>query len=312
MIDGDGNFAKLPDMTKKTRHRLLAISILTLPFVLFLGFFIFLEEPLPPLAPLPEPNGYDDLVKAGGWVSPDVGNYGENNTEQLRELVSSNAAALSLARVGLSRECRVPVQYSLSYISNHLNDLAGFKMLAQAFAAEGRLAELENRPADAAKSYLDLIALADKSARGGVLIDGLVGMAIEEIGRDHLQNLVSRLGAHVCRETATSLETLDSQAQSWDEIVQQENAWSRGTYRGWRYDLMRLQTGKSMAAAIAKSKQNFNGEEQKTRQLIIALAARAYELEKGHPPASAADLAPEYLKAVPRDPFTGRKMVLSP
>jgi hypothetical protein len=45
-------------MTKKTRNWLIALSILAFPFVLFLSFLIFLEEPLPPVAPLPNPNGY--------------------------------------------------------------------------------------------------------------------------------------------------------------------------------------------------------------------------------------------------------------
>ena len=45
---------------------------------------------------------------------------------------------------------------------------------------------------------------------------------------------------------------------------------------------------------------------------MIALASRAYELDKGHPPATAADLVPEYLKAVPQDPVTGTNLIYSP
>jgi hypothetical protein len=65
-------------------------------------------------------------------------------------------------------------------------------------------------------------------------------------------------------------------------------------------------------AAFAKSRNHVYAQEQKTRQLIIALAARAYELEKGKPPAGTADLVPEYLKAVPQDPVTGTNMIYSP
>ncbi len=45
---------------------------------------------------------------------------------------------------------------------------------------------------------------------------------------------------------------------------------------------------------------------------MIDIAARAYELEKKQPPASIADLVPDYLKAVPQDPLTGTNMVYSP
>jgi hypothetical protein len=35
-------------------------------------------------------------------------------------------------------------------------------------------------------------------------------------------------------------------------------------------------------------------------------------LDKGHRPANLADLVPDYLKAVPQDPFTGTNMVYLP
>jgi hypothetical protein len=46
--------------------------------------------------------------------------------------------------------------------------------------------------------------------------------------------------------------------------------------------------------------------------LITDLAARAYELDKGHLPANVADLVPDYLKAIPQDPFTDTNMIYSP
>jgi hypothetical protein len=45
---------------------------------------------------------------------------------------------------------------------------------------------------------------------------------------------------------------------------------------------------------------------------MISFATRAYELEKGKPPASIADLAPAYLKAIPQDPVTKTNLALNP
>ena len=299
-------------MTKKTRNWLIALSILAFPFVLFFGFLVFMEEPVPPVAPLPNPNGYDDLVKAGQMLPEEAGDYDKMDQEQLKKAVALNVAALSLARAGLSNQCRVPVQYSESFISNHLGDLAGLKRLARAFVAEGMLAEMENRPGDAARSDLDTVHFGNDTARGGVMIDDLVGIAIEALGTSHLQTLLPYLDATSCRETAATLEALDSQRQTWNEVMQQENAWSHGTFRGWRYELMRLEDRKSSLPAIAATRRKLDAQEQRTRRLILDLAARAYELDRGHPPASAADLVPEYLKAVPQDPVTGTNMVYSP
>jgi hypothetical protein len=296
-------------MTKKTRNWLIALSILAFPFVLFFGFLVLMQEPPAPLAPLPNPNGYDDLVKAGAMLPDVAGDYDKMNQEQLQKAVSANAAAVSLARSGLSNQCRVPIQYSESYLSNHLDDLAHLKRLARAFAAEGILAEMNGRTNDAVQSFLDTVHLGNETLRGGVLIDGLVGIAIDAIGTSHIQTLLPNLDTRACRETASALESLDAQNQTWNEVAQQENSWSHATFRGWRYNLMGLEAGKSAKAAIGSSKRKFDAQELKTRQLMIALAARAYELDKGHPPAGTADLVPDYLKVVPQDPATGTNIV---
>ena len=152
-------------------------------------------------------------------------------------------------------------------MSNHLDELAGFKRLARAFAREGRLAEMENRTGDAAKSYLDTIRLGNESARGGVLIDELVGIAIEAIGTSHLQKLVDQLDAKTCRETAAALETLDSQRQTWNEVMQQESDWSRRTFPGLRNELIRLMTRKFIEQGGIKmpSRNSTSKQQRKTR-----------------------------------------------
>lgn len=299
-------------MTTKTRNWLLMLCIVALPFLTFSGFIVSDFLTPPQLQPLPNPNGYDDFVKASQLLDTDAGDYDTMNREELRKVVSANAAALSLARSGLSNQCAVPVQSSQAYIENHLNQLAGMKRLVQAFAAEGKLAEMENRPDDAAKSYLDAVHFANESSRGGVLIDQLVGIAIEATGTSHLTNLVARLDAKSCRECAATLENLDSQRQTLDEVMQQENDWSRRTFPGVRNEIARLMTRKSLLAEQAATARKFMQQQMRTRRLIIDLAARACELDKGKPPASLADLVPDYLKAVPQDPFTGTNMVYLP
>lgn len=300
-------------MTAKTRNWVITLLILASPFLFFLGLLLFwTAEPLPPVAPLPNPNGYDDLVRAGLTIKGKPGDYNQMNEQQLDGLVATNAGALQLLRAGLNNQCRVSVRFSEAYMANHLNELAGFKRLAQVLAAEGRLAEMEGRPADAARSYLDAIHLGTESARGGVLIDELVGTAIEAIGIAGLQKLVDQLDAKSCRESTARLETLDAQNQTWNEVLQQERDWSRRTYPGVRNELVRVMSRNSLNKAFQKGEDKFNKQRMKMRQLTVDLAARAYELDKGHPPASLANLVPDYLKAVPQDPFTGTNMVYTP
>ena len=299
-------------MTHRTRSRLIVFSILAGPFIFLCCLLLFWEaEPLPPVLPLPNPNGYNDLVRAGTMVSNEFGDYDELSLPGLRELVKKNTEAFQIARTGLQQGCRVPLDYSVDQ-SKHLDELAALKRLALAFVAEGRLAEKENHPADATRFYLNTIDLGNESVRGGVIIDQLVGTAIEAIGTKNLQRLVRQLDAKSCRETATALESLDSQRQTWNQVMQQERDWSRRTFPGIRYEFARLMMHNSLNKAYQNGEQKFENQQSKTRQLMVDFAARAYELDKGHPPASLADLVPDYLKAVPQDPLTGTNMVYSP
>ncbi len=303
-------------MTTKIRNRLIVLCILAFPFVVLFGFLISqVAQPLPPIPPLPNPNGYDDFVKAGQMVEQNITDknydFEKLNLQELQALVDNNSNALQLARSGLQMQCRDVLDYSPNS-SILLNQLVGMKRLAQAFVAEGRLAEMENRNSDAAKSYLDAVHFGNESTREGVLINELVGLAIEAIGTSPLQKLVPKLDAQSCRETADDLETLDAQREAWDEVMQEENIWSHRTFSGLRYELQRLMMHKTLEKSSKIAKLKFKTRQTKTRQLIIDLAARAYDLDKGKPPASLSDLVPDYLKAIPQDPFTGTNMVYSP
>ncbi|HEY5233569.1 MAG TPA: hypothetical protein VIK35_08560 [Verrucomicrobiae bacterium] len=313
MIDAAKFFANpAASMTIKTRNRLIVLFILAFPFVILFGFLASqVVGPLPPIQPLPNPNGYDDFVKAGKMTASNTSDFDKMNEQELQTLVDGNSNALQLVRSGLRMQCRVALDYSPNS-STLLDQLAGMKRLAQAFAAEGRLAEMGNRPGAAAKSYLDAIHFGNESVRGGVLINELVGIAIEANATSHLTNLVERLDAKSCRETAATLEALDSQRQTWNEFMQQENDWSHRAFTGVRNEIARLMARKSLLPAQAAAGRKWKQQQIKTRQLIIDFAARAYELDKGKPPVSVADLVPDYLKAIPQDPFTGTNMVYSP
>jgi hypothetical protein len=300
-------------MTKKSRNWLMVLLSIPVAAILAVtGLLIFnAARPLPTIRPLPNPNGYDALVKAGEMAAIETGDFNEMKLEDLRAQTAKNSGALQAARIGLQEDCAVPLQFSLN-VSQHLPELADCKRLAQAFVVEGELAEMENRPGDAVKSYLDTIRLGHKSAQGGVLIDQLVGTAIEAMGVSHLQKLVDQLDAKTCRETAATLETLDAQRQTWTEVMQQESAWVRRAYPDIKYRWSELVVSASLKKGIQKTEQKFKNQQSKTRQLMVDLADRAYQLDHGHRPASVADLTPDYLRAVPQDPFTGTNLVLTP
>ncbi len=296
-------------MSRSVRNVLIVLLGLG---IFALAIFLALPPRLPPPAPLPNPNGYDVLVKAGNMIDMGSKDLDKINPEELQAVVLSNAAALKLARSGLTLDCRAPpMVLREDGTAPHLNDVSKFKRLTQAFSAEGRLAELENRSADAATAYLDTMQLGRESCRGGLLIDALVGIAIEAIGTAQMEKLIPSLDANRCREAAAALEAAEPRRESVASVLQQERDWARRNY-GLKGEIARLITYKSIRQSentfTAKSK----AQATRTRNLMVKLAARAYELEHGNRPQTFADLVPAYLKAVPLDPATGTNMVYLP
>ena len=234
-------------------------------------------------------------------LDPRTGNFPTNKSD-LEALVAANADALELARAGMQKKCRV-----------HLDDNPlkrhDVKILERGFEAEGQLAELQGHPNEAAGSFLDIVHLANESSRGGVLIDALIEMIIEREGTDALQKLLPQLDAQTCRQAAATLETLDAQRQTWEDIEEQESEWSHHTFPGLKDELVRLANYKAFNKAERDFERKFQDQQIRTQRLIIDLAARAYSLDNGHAPASVAALVPNYLKAIPQDPLTGTNMV---
>ncbi len=269
--------------------------------------FLFPAKPLPPPKPLPNPNGYTTAISAAETLT-DVGDYRAASPEELKPIVAANSNALQEVRAAFSNEWQVPLT-SKDAFTNHIDEVSKLKQLAQAFTAEGRLAEIESDPNRAAHDYVDSIELGIRSARGGVIIDEMVSLAVEGLGREPLKKIIPQLDFTTCKELALKLEQLDAQRESWTTIVTNEREWSRRADPGFLHFVRALMQRKMLDPVLKRTGVKFEKHQTELRQLILQLAARAYELDKGAPPKAASDLVPDYLKAVPQDPTTGRELV---
>ena len=277
---------------------LVVIANLVLLLIVILGAF-----GSPPPKPLPNPNGYDDFVKAGKMVSGNAGDYSNMTPEQLASLVATNAEALKLVRIGLSRECRVRNDYTNKFMDYYLDYLAGQKRLALNLCAEGRLAVMQKRTNDAVQSFLDAERFGIECCRGGVMISKLVGIACESLGRSGLRPLADNLDAEQSRKIAQTLASLDTKEDSLKDCLEQERdfAGRTGTIMQKLAALILYRQHQKM---IANFTAKFQKNQRERRLLVIDAATRAYALEKGKPPASVNDLVPDYLPIAPKDPVT--------
>ena len=277
-----------------------------------IGMVLLSEKP-PARHAVPNPNGYDDFVKAGRLATPIpyTNDYRTMSREELTSVVSTNEEALKLVRSGLSHECRVPDDYSEDYFDRRLPDISNMTDLAQLLGAEGRLAELEGRTNDAIKVYLDGVRFAEECDRGGTLISKLVGVICEGTQLKALDVLVDAVDAPQARKVAKALEMVDASEPPFAEFVDEEKRFSHEVH-GLRGQIMALRQRKELKQNMDRCQQKVDANTRHRRRVMVAFAARAYELEHGKRPQSLADLVPTYLKAIPKDPTTGANLVYSP
>jgi hypothetical protein len=269
-----------------------------------------LAAPTP--APLPSPNGYDVILKAGAAASPNASDYGLMSNAALRQLVSTNAEALRLLRVGLGLKCAVPPD-TLTNSALLLKELAGMKCLALLLVAEARVHAEDNQPAEAAASCLDAMRLGNEISRGGAMINRLVGIACEAIGRYSLLKVVPEFTPAESRRVLTALQEIDRTRVSYDEVMRNERAYFYRQFRQypnpilWVRALWDLRGSRQLALEKHKRIMAYN------RLLATELALRCYCSEKacGAPPRLQA-LVPEYLARVPEDPFSGQPLLYRP
>src|ERR1700722_845219 len=297
-------------MLRKARTLLLAlvaVLLLAMLAVLFLSVGL-----TPPPQPLPNPNGYDDFLKAAALLT---GNGVDANTldhEALRAFMPTNAESLRLLRSGLPRQCAFPADSAMTNDAGMLSDLARLKQLAQMLTAEGRLREMDNHRADAAQSYLDAIRLGNEMSRGGFIINRLVGIACEGIGGSRLNKLVPKLTPQEARPVIVELEKIDSTGITWEETLRNENRFTRHRLLkgfnaiGWVITLWQRREIRQKVERIDKR------AIARVRLLMAELAVRCYQTEQGRLPPSLEQLVPMYLQQVPLDPFSGRPIIYHP
>jgi hypothetical protein len=293
------------------KNRTLLFALVLASVLIALAVFILIGRTASP-PPLPNPNGYDDFLKASVALSGDVNNARTLEHDDLRALVSTNAESLRLLRLGLTRDCCLPTESAMTNLTGVLADLSNLKSVARLLEEEGRLAELENRNGDAAHSYVDVIRLGNEISRGGFVINRLVGIACEAIGATPLAKLVPKLKPDEARSAIAELQRMDEARVTWAEVQRNEDRFTRyqlsKQFNPITWVMTRLQGWRS----IQRAKMKHNKVIAHERLLLVELALRIYKSEQGRAPKALELLVPSYLQRVPIDPFGDGPVIYHP
>ncbi len=273
----------------------------------------------PASPPLPDPNGYDDVLRAARSILRSDVKFVEvevttANPSELRRVVEPNREALSVAREGLRKPFQVPFEYRMSAMSRSISEMSQLRAVARMFYAEGRLAEADGRTDEALSAYLDDVRLGHAIRRKTPMLLYLTGLAIESLGIAGIRNLRDDLDPSQLQRAIETIESLEGKAEPIDAVVSRELAYMDANVRDQG---IVARTAMSLSGMIATEKAQAATQlrsaamrHQTQRRLLLAdLAIQRHIQEHGRPPDRLAELAPEVLSAVPKDPYTGRSLI---
>jgi hypothetical protein len=276
-----------------------------------------LTPPAIPTSRLPRPNAFDDLAEAGRIAETTLANspaFDEDTAtpQQLAQAAGEAAAAVALARLSLERDCVVPVDYLDGELTG-FTAIQKLRSLSRAMSATGRSA-LGSGNVDAALAVdLDCVRLGVNCRRGGLLIDGIVGIAITGVGQCGIYRMIDRLSPEQCRATISELRKRQMECEPVGEFVRRDRIWSAHAL-AWVGRLNQIADDISQLEVITRAGDPdphgyatpFKREQAVTELLVANLALRAYEVEHGATPESWDDIVAAGGSALAIDPFDSR------
>lgn len=254
-------------------------------------------------------NGYLDLLRAAHAVDNNWAKVDTLSGDELRAYLRKQETALALVREGLARPCQAVLYESMD---DNLLTAEGqeIEKLSQILAAQGRQDLQDGFVAGAVESYLADIELGGAITNGGVNMHEGFGFVFERLGIEGLQTLVARLDDDGCRKLAQRLTEIDAGREPPEASAARERLYYARSYP-WRH------REKILECAFLPNKLPENdilfeiagGEKRaRLRLLVCHLAMRRFWFSKKDYPKTLEELVPQYLAAVPLDPFTDRAL----
>ena len=159
---------------------------------------------------------------------------------RLLALAAENETTFKLVKLGISKPCSVP---DITSNFDHLAYLAVFRHVARLEVLDAKVKESSGDFAGAYQNYFDTFKLGQAVATNGVLINGLVGIAIDTIALRAMWPTIDSLSETQLQVVMGELEVASNNAVSYAAVMKQENQvmsfmMEKFSQRGYAYDVM--------------------------------------------------------------------------
>ena len=197
---------------------------------------------------LPDPNGYDLLVRAaesiqrGGEGSPDTIEKlsPEEDLKQQRSFTAKNARSLDLVQQGLQLPVMVPPARGL-YAPEP--PYAKLRSLMRLMTQRNRVYASDEQWNEAVNGALDIVQMGTELQNGGNTIGSLVATAIQSYGYKDVPQWVNKCDAQTASNAAKRMETLEKRMADspsvtpeakWDGLVELQQLMVRDNWKKFR------------------------------------------------------------------------------
>ncbi|MHB0936755.1 MAG: hypothetical protein ACYDCO_23195 [Armatimonadota bacterium] len=137
----------------------------------------------------------------------------------MQALMVANAPVFNMVRQGFACEYREVPMRSFSQPLPHLSKM---RALARTMMADGEVKCASGNWDGGAERFIDILRLGNDLPRGGVLISGLVGVAVQSIGRAVAWDTVDHVSAAGAKRAARRLEEIATTRVPYADILQEE------------------------------------------------------------------------------------------
>ncbi len=214
---------------------------------------------------------------------------------------AERAALLAEARRNLAS----PVAIVLNYKEEPGRTGSALRGLYDELRNDARALYSSGRAAAAADRYLEMLAFSGDIQKGGNHYIALVAAVYVLTPAYELGTLAPDLTSTQCRKLLDNVRGLDVPSEPVEETMRRNYVYECATdgWRGrWRQAVLAVAGSDDAATQLAMAQQ---GATAQLRILICELAIAAFSRQHGRPPESLDELVPEFLEAVPIDPFDG-------
>ncbi len=254
------------------------------------GYLLFMEA-------------YDLLTSTATSLEDELSKLYEEDevSDALRSALDSNIPALDKVREGLAKPYSIAPYINVQSQATKMNTLSYTRELGRQLAYRAAVDRLDGNPEAALKGYLDIVRLGERSGQGGVLILGLVSVAIQDLAtREALEELLPDLSVEQLNHLIGILEAEEKKLISFEQILANERS---AMVVGFSGKIQYLMAKKVLEPAFDRANESFKLRDAEIRRVLLKARVERYTREHGEAPVTLEDVmdgAP-----VPIDPYTG-------